>query len=73
MHLRTVICSFSFQFPFQSSVHSWKRGTLHADEQELTSTKMYIQTRDWQEGDRRERGIGGRRMKDGVLKQSNRC
>lgn len=25
-----------FPFPFQSTVHSWNQGTLHADEQDFT-------------------------------------
>ncbi len=72
-----------FPFPFQSSVHSWNHGALHADEQELTFSRTYIQTRDGQEKGRkkeeegeegeREGSSGGRRMKDYVMKQSNSC
>lgn len=52
----------AFQFPFQSLVHSWNQGAVHADEQELTFCRAYIQRRDWQEKGRsrmrraRERG-----------------
>lgn len=69
-----------FPFPFQSSVHSWNQGALHADEQELTFSRTYIQTRDGQEKmgregerEREERATGRRRMKYYVMKQSNSC
>lgn len=54
----------SVPFPFQSSVHSWNQGTLHADEHALTSSKMYIQTRDWQE---RVRGKREKKRERGAL------
>lgn len=35
-----------FPFPFQSLIHSWNEGALHADEQKLTFSRAYVQKRD---------------------------